>query len=391
MNAISKHSLLSGLIFALAGTSSAYAVDGQAFAERLRQVVNGDTAAFAFSNVTTDGEDVILNGVTLTPSAPGATPMPLGDVQFDAVTGSDAEGWRAERVTVPDSDQTEDGMRVTTAGVGMTGLEIKGTAAAAPSLAPISFEDATVASIAVERGGQSVAEVDNVRVRNQTTSNDGLASTFEIGQFRVTPPAPAGGSNVLGELGYETLSGDLSGNAAWNPQDGTLTLDPLQVEVENAGALNFSYTITGYTPSFIQSLAQVSEQMRATGGQSDQSGMAVIGLISQLYLRSAQLEFDDRSLTGRVLDYYAKQNNQTREQLVANLTNMMPMALSYLQNPEFQASVAAALSDYLNDPQSLRLSIAPAAPIPATQIIGAAMGAPQTLPQVLNLTVESGN
>ncbi len=39
----------------------------------------------------------------------------------------------------------------------------------------------------------------------------------------------------------------------------------------------------------------------------------------------------------------------------------------------------------------MTLTIAPPAPVPATQILGAAMGAPQTLPQILNLTVRSGN
>ncbi len=114
--------------------------------------------------------------------------------------------------------------------------------------------------------------------------------------------------------------------------------------------------------------------MQASGGQNEGAGMAVIGLISQLYLQSAELAFHDNSLTNRLLDYYAKQNNQTREQMVTGLVGSLPLALGYLQNPEFQAEVTAAVKDFLENPKALRIAIAPAAPVPATQILGAAWG-----------------
>ncbi len=77
--------------------------------------------------------------------------------------------------------------------------------------------------------------------------------------------------------------------------------------------------------------------------------------------------------------------------MVTGLVGSLPLALAYLQNAEFQAQVTAAVKNFLENPKSLRIAIAPPAPVPATQILGAAMGAPQTLPQVLNLSVTSGN
>ena len=47
------------------------------------------------------------------------------------------------------------------------------------------------------------------------------------------------------------------------------------------------------------------------------------------------------------------------------------------------------MTTFLNDPQALSITIAPENPIAATQIMGAAMGAPQTLPKVLSLTVDA--
>lgn len=392
MSALSPRGLLAGLAFVLAGSTSAFAVDGQAFADRLREVASGDSSSLTFAGVDTSGDDVTLRGLSIVPTGPGARPIELGDVAFAGVTGSTAEGWRAETVTVPDADRTQDGLRITTGGVGMTGFAIARQTETV-TISPLTFETATIAALSAERAGANVAEIENVSVRNETAEGQPLRSNFEIGSFRFAPPAPPPGEteSLVTELGYSQIAGDMTGSASWNPQDGALTLDPLQIEIEEAGELSFAYTITGYTPSFIQSLRQVSEQMQASNGQSDRSGMAIIGLISQLYLRSADLAFTDRSLTNRVLDYYARENDQTREQMVANLSNMMPVALAYLQNPEFQAEVSTALQSFLQNPDSLRIAIAPPAPVPATQIIGAAMGAPQTLPQVLNLSVESGN
>ncbi|WP_062116107.1 hypothetical protein [Aureimonas sp. AU40] len=393
MTASRSRSLLAGLALVLAGSSSAFAVDGQAFADRLKAVMADQSTTLAYTGVSTDDDDVVLKGAQVTPKGEGAQPVSLGDIRFETVTGSTPDGWRVARVQLADVDQSEDGTRVTLSGIAAEGIQIKGTNDKAAALSPIFFDRAQINNVAVERQGKTVATVENGRVENLPTAGGGYRANFGIGRFLLDATAASDGPDPspLVALGYPQLTGDLTGSGAWDPATGALTLDPLQLEVDNAGALSFSYTITGYTPSFIQSLAQLSDQMKASQGASDGTGMAVIGLISQLYLRSAELSFTDRSLTGKLLDYYSAQNKQTRPELVDQLVSALPLALAYLQNPEFQAQVTAAVRDFLQNPRTLNISIAPQNPIPATQILGAAMGAPQTLPQVLNLSVRSGN
>jgi len=393
MSALSARSVVAGLALVLAASTSALAADAQAFGERLKSVMAGQSVVLSYASATADGDDVVLGDAKIAPQRPGAEALGLGDLRFEDVAGSTPEGWRAGRVVLNDVDQAEGGTRVTVSGAAVEGLSLKGTNDTSAALSPVYFERANVGTVGIEKDGKSVVGVENVRLQNAGSATEGYRSTFDVGKFRVdtTASGAPGGAAVMTELGYPQVSGDVSGVASWNPQSGALTLSPLQIEVDDAGELAFAYTITGYTPSFIQSLAQLSEQMKATNGQSEGAGMAVIGLVSQLYLQSASLEFEDRSLTNRLLDYFAKQNNQNRAQLVASLTGMMPLALGYLQNPAFQAKVSSAVTDFLQNPQSLRIEIAPPAPVPATQIIGAAMGAPQTLPQVLNVDVRSGN
>ncbi|WP_416355424.1 hypothetical protein ACLNGM_14205 [Aureimonas phyllosphaerae] len=392
MRVLQSRRILAGFALVLASTTSSLAADAQAFAERLKAAMASQQVVLDYSSATSDGNDVILSAANLHGGAPGDSPLPLGDLRFQGVTGSTPEGWRVERVAPADIDRTEGPTRTRASGIVIEGMQIPpangGTAAS-----PVFFDRMAVANVTAEHEGRQVLGVDGVELRTGGGNGTAYSGTFGVQRFTVDTQATGGegGSAVMADLGYQQLVGTMTGNGSWNPQSGALTLDPLQIAVDNAGTLNFAYTITGYTPSFIQSLSQLSQQMQASGGQNEASGMAVIGLISQLYLQSAELSFTDNSLTNRLLEYYAKQNNQTREQMVSGLVGSLPLALAYIQNPDFQAQVSGAVKDFLENPQSLRISIAPAAPVPATQILGAAMGAPQTLPQVLNLSVRSGN
>ena len=56
---------------------------------------------------------------------------------------------------------------------------------------------------------------------------------------------------------------------------------------------------------------------------------------------------------------------------------------------EIVAMVADAAGKYLDNPESLTVTVAPAAPLPFPQIMGAAMGAPNTIPDVLGVKVEA--
>ena len=143
----------------------------------------------------------------------------------------------------------------------------------------------------------------------------------------------------MAAIGYPQIHGSMSGQAEWNPADGLLKLDPLKVVWDDAAELDFAYTITGYTPAFIQQLSQLQQQMAANPEGSDSTGMAMLGLISQLYLNNARLAITDNSLTNKLLDHYAQRNGQTRDQLVQQLQAMLPSMLAYIQNPAFQTKV----------------------------------------------------
>ncbi|NDV86950.1 hypothetical protein GTW51_09565 [Aurantimonas aggregata] len=378
-------------------TSSALAVDAQAFADRLKAVASTQSVEMSFDSAEEDGDDVVLRGVRFSPAS-AEDGDKIDAITFENVTGSTAEGWTVERVPIADIDETEEGTHSTVTGIVIEGLHLVGTEATDTPIAMTSadffFDRAAVESVNVEKDGRKVFSLSGAEMENEIADDGTLTSEFDSGTFDADFTAAnddAESAATMRDLGYATLGGNIAGTATWNPTTGLLELDPFDIDLTDAGSLSFTYAISGYTPAFIESLKQIQQQMEANPDNQSAAGMAMMGLVSQLFLNSADLVFVDDSLTDKLLDYYAEKNGETREQLIGRLTGMLPGMLSYLQNPTFQEEVIAAVTTFLNDPQSLSIAIAPNAPVPATQLIGAAMGAPQTLPGVLALSVSAND
>ncbi|MCQ0989193.1 hypothetical protein [Jiella marina] len=382
---------LAALTAGLLMSTSAFAADAEAFAERLKAVAGKQNFTLTYDSAVSEGDNVILQGVSGAPT--GESAEEIGDVTFENVTGSTADGWRVERIPVQDIDVTEDGMRTTISGISIEGVELlpEGARSDMPAVKQVSelyFERAGVESVTVEKDGQQVFDLSGVKVENTIADDGTFSSDMDLGTFNVDfTTADPEAAKTMTELGYETLSGTIKGSSSWDPTSGSIDLDPFEIDVENVGNLSFTFDMSGYTPAFIQSMQQISQQMAQNPEGNQNSGMAMMGLMSQLSIGSADLTFTDDSLTNKLLDYYAGQQGQTREQLVQMISGMAPMMLAQLQNPEFQQKVNDAVSSFLQDPQSISISIDPESPVPAMQIVGAAMGAPQTLPQVLSLDV----
>ena len=381
--------LVASLALLLAGSTSVLAADAQAFADRLKAVAAKTGAPVSFAGAESEGDNVVLKGVTL---GAGPDAANVGDITFENVSGSDADGWKVERVPFEDFKKTEANKEASITGMVIEGLQIAGTGADSklPGEAQYFFDSASIEAVKVTEGGKDLFSLSGTDITNSVTAGSGeVASSFTLGDFAIDFAAlPADDTTkAMQDVGYPKLSGNGSMDSTWDPKTGELSLDPFELNVEDAGKLSFAFQLNGYTAAFSKSLQQIQEQMAADPKGAENSGMAIIGLVSQLSIASMQLDFTDDSLTNKLLDYYAKQGGQTKEQLIDGITGMMPAVLASLQNPDFQTEVTTAVGTFLKDPKSLTISVDPDAPVAATQIIGAAMGAPQTLPTVLSLSV----
>jgi hypothetical protein len=125
------------------------------------------------------------------------------------------------------------------------------------------------------------------------------------------------------------------------------------------------------------------------GADNSAQGLAMLGLMQQLTFHGAKIRLDDDSLTGRVLDYFAEQQGMKAEDIANQAKAIIPFLTAQLNNPELSGQITAALNAFLDDPQSLEIKAAPAAPVPFALIAAGGMTAPLELPKTLGVSVSA--
>ncbi|WP_346912462.1 hypothetical protein [uncultured Roseibium sp.] len=181
---------------------------------------------------------------------------------------------------------------------------------------------------------------------------------------------------TLSDLGYEKLTLSAEGQGRWDPEKETLEVKNLKLSGAEAGSFALNLSLGGVSRDVITKLS-------ATEGDPE----SAMGLVQGISIQNISIRLDNSSLVERVLDMQAREAGMDRATLVQQLSAGLPMMVSILQNPSFQEKVVTAATTFLNDPVSLEVTVAPANPVPFAQIMGQAMMAPQTLPEVLAVDV----
>ncbi len=179
---------------------------------------------------------------------------------------------------------------------------------------------------------------------------------------------------------------------SWEIEPGTIDLEEYAFDFKNVGRLNLALSLSGYTLDFIKSVQETARAAESTKDQEaakQAAGLAMLGLLQQLTFNSAEINFEDQGITKRGLDYAGKKQNVSGKQMAMMVKGMAPLMLAQLNMPKLQNSLSAAINTYLDNPRSLTISAEPQNPIPLPMLIGAAQAAPNTLPDMLGLTVSA--
>ena len=121
------------------------------------------------------------------------------------------------------------------------------------------------------------------------------------------------------------------------------------------------------------------------------ANLAMLGLMQRLTFNAAQIRFEDDGVTAKALDYAGKKQGSNGPQMAQMIKAMTPIVLSQYNIPELQNMLSQAVNTYLDKPENLTITAEPANPVPFPMIMGAAMGAPNTLPNVLGVKVSAND
>lgn len=376
----------------LISVASAHALDANAFGTRLKAVLADQGAEINWTNLTENGTQVVLEGVTI-----GAAGKPekanLGNVTLDNITEENG-GYKIGTLSLPDYSTTEEGMTVAVSGITVDGLTIPAEGAD-PVAAMMMYSNAKLASMSVKQGDKDVFSMEDLHVEITPVAEgkplefSGAAEKFTADLSQTEDPQSKA---VIEALGYQTINGSFEMNGSWQPTDGHLALSQYDVTVENAGTLGMTFDLGGYTPDFVKSIKDLQKQMAAApeGADNSAQGMAILGLMQQLTFASASIRWDDDSLTKKVLDFVATSQNAKPEDIANQAKAVVPFLMAQLNNPELTTQVTEAVTKYLDEPKSIEISAEPEKEVPFAVIMAGAMsGAPQDLAKTLAVSVNA--
>ena len=372
--------------------SPAFALDGADLLTKLNATYATSGVSITSSNPVVDGSTVTLEGAEL--KATGAeAPVKLGTITLEGVEEDGDGGYTIETVSFEDINVTETDTTVTAQDLAITGVTIPGTVVPGTLESLLMYESASSGPISVSTKGKEVFSMSGMEANITRMDGDaGLEFDATMSDLKadLSSVEDPKAKETMDKLGIHSLDGKVSMSGSWELASGKMTVDEYAFDFKDIGRLNITLAFSGYTLDFLKNMQEALKTAEANPNKEEANaamGMAMMGLVQQLTFNNASISFDDASITKKLLDYAGSEQGVTGEQMAQSLKGLVPIMIAQLNMPDLQNQIAAAVNTYLDDPKSLKISAEPKEPVPFPMIMGAAMGAPQTIPQVLGVTV----
>ncbi|MDK1384974.1 hypothetical protein QN224_06075 [Sinorhizobium sp. 8-89] len=387
--------MASAAFLTLAGP--AFALDGADMMKKLDAALSTNGSSILFDKADVNGDVVTVTGVKLQTAAnPGETVL-IGDVTFEGVEENENGGYYCETVTFPDINVSAEGSSFSAKDLSIGGLLIPGNPAGDTINDILLYETAGTGPIVVNVKGKDVFTAESTEANLTRQENDAgfdFDATLAGLKADLSDVDDAKAKEAIEKLGLAMLDGEVTMKGSWELQSGNVALDEYAFDFKNVGRLNIAMDFSGYTLQFMKSLQEATKAMEANPNKEEANqamGLAMMGLMQQLTFNSASIRFDDASITKKALDYAGSQQGVSGDQLAQSLKGLVPIMMAQLNVPELQNQVSAAVNAYLDGPKSLTISAQPEKPVPFPMIMGAAMGAPNTIPSVLGVKVTAND
>lgn len=373
---------------------AAMAADANAVAERIKALYTKQGGELNFSEVTADGDDVLLKGASIKLPTVSKGAVPLGDITLENVQDTPEGGYSIEKIAVADMDFPAEGAdkndQASIKGISMENVILPSEKAEGPLSQMIFYDKMKIDEVAVGTPGRDGALIKGMEVTlNSANKAEKIDYALTIADIDAT--FDKDGKNPLAPLDISALKGSINSKGTWQPTAGNATLDQFEIDANDLGKINLTGAIEGYDLSFVEALQKTQANMAKADAEKDAAGLAFLGLAEQLSLKNLSIRFDNETLTQKLLDYYGKQQGADGKQLGEQLKMMVPLMATQLKNPEFAQQLKTAAEKYFDDPKSLTVSASPDQSVSFASIVATASLDPTKIIQLLKIGVEANN
>lgn len=384
--------LMAGAAF-VALSGPAWALDGQDLLAKINAAYAAGSGVLKAEAVEVNGNDVLLKGTTFTPTGPDEKSVKLGDLTLQDVTEEDGGAYHVDRIEFPEINVTEDKGSFSVKDLYLAGVTVPGSTAAQGLASMMLYEEAHSGPLSVIADGKPIFSVSEASATMELADDESSLS-FEASisgiKADLTVTDDPKSKETIEALGLQQLDGEITLSGSWEPASGALEVEDYTFDFANVGSLSLSFALSGYTMDLVKQLQETARTMQADpkNEQAQQAaGIAMFGLMQQMSFTSAHIRFDDAGITKRGLDFAGKQQGTTGEQMAEMVKGMVPILLAQAKLGALQNEVSTAVNTFIDKPGNLIVAAEPEKEVPFPMIMGAAMGAPETVPSLLGVKV----
>lgn len=173
----------------------------------------------------------------------------------------------------------------------------------------------------------------------------------------------------LTDMGYETL--DISGGMTltWDAERGDVRLEDLTIKAADMGRISADLHIAGLPLSLIDKPDEIEKRL------------------NEATLVDGSITYGNSGIVEKAFEVQAKKLNQDGDTLRKNTAGAMPLMLAFLEDKVLQENFAGPITTFLNDPKSIRISVAPKKPIAFSDFEKVDTSKPGPMIKLLNLDV----
>ena len=316
---------------------------------------------------------------------------------MDGVEEDGEGGYTIETVSFQDINVTEKEATISAKDIALNGVSVPGTVVPGTLESLLMYESATAGPVSVTAKGKEVFSMSGMEANIKRMDADaGLEFDATLSDLKgdLTSVEDPKVKDTLGKLGIQTLEGKVSMSGSWELASGKLAVDEYAFDFKDIGRFNIALEFSGYTLELLKGMQDAMKAAEANPNKEEANaamGMSMMGLVQQLTFNSASISFEDASITKKLLDYAGGEQGVTGDQMAQSLKGLVPIMIAQLNMPDLQNQISEAVNTYLDDPKSLTISAEPKEPVPFPMIMGAAMGAPNTVPSVLGVKVTAND
>jgi hypothetical protein len=374
----------------------ALALDGNDLVKKLNGALYMQQGAgIVPGSVEVNGSNVTLRNSRFE-AGTGQGSLPLGTIEMEGVE-EDAGGYTIETVTFENVDVRQEKTEISASDIVMSGVTVPASTTGNSLDSVLLYDEATTGPMEIKLDGKSVASIGSSKLTTDVSDDDKKISfDLQVADIKAdlgTIDDPAT-KQTISDLGVTSLDGKVSMTGSWDLEPGTLAIEEYAFDFANIGKLDMAFSLSGYTLDFVRSANETARAMEANPNKQEAeqaANLAMLGLMQRLTFNSAMISFADDGITEKALDVVGKQQGTSGDQLAQMIKAMTPIVLAQYNVPELQNALSQAVNTYLDNPGSLTITAQPQSPGPFPMILGAGMGAPNTLPQVLGVTVKAND